>query len=79
MQLGTELRDRKTRLGKVHRRCFAGKEAVDWLLTTSICADAAEALHLLNRMLRRGHIHHVTLDNMVENKSNLHYRFAEDE
>lgn len=42
------------------------------------CSDEGDAVHLLNRMLRRGLMHHCSLNKLMENNGNAYYRFPQD-
>lgn len=42
------------------------------------CSDEGDAVHLLNRMLRRGLMHHCSLNKLTENNANAYYRFPQD-
>lgn len=44
----------------------------------SICSDEVDAVHLLNRMLRRGLMHHHSLNGLMENSPTAYYRFPQD-
>ena len=42
------------------------------------CSDEVDAVHLLNRMLRRGLMHHCSLNKLMENNATAFYRFPQD-
>ncbi|CAM9833106.1 unnamed protein product [Discosporangium mesarthrocarpum] len=50
----------------------------EWCIATAICTDERDAITLLNRMLRRGLLHHCHLSRVVENRSRVFYRFPQD-
>lgn len=43
-----------------------------------VCSDEIDAIHLLNRMLERGLLHHCRLNKLVENSETAYYRFPQD-
>ena len=43
-----------------------------------MCTDDIDAIHLLNRMLERGLLHHCRLNKLVENSDTAYYRFPQD-
>lgn len=42
------------------------------------CSYEVDAVHLLNRMLRRGLMHHCSLNKRMENNATAYYRFPQD-
>lgn len=41
-------------------------------------SDEIDAIHLLNRMMERGLLHHCRLNKLVENSDTAYYRFPQD-
>ncbi|CAM9785040.1 unnamed protein product, partial [Ectocarpus sp. 12 AP-2014] len=68
----------KTMFGGTNKACFSGKSAVDWCLQKDLCSDEIDAIHLLNRMLERGLLHHCRLGKLVEPSDTAYYRFPQD-
>lgn len=49
-----------------------------WCMEREVCTDDIDAVHLLNRMLERGLLHHCRLNKLVENSDTAYYRFPQD-
>jgi small-conductance mechanosensitive channel len=73
---GVAIEDRRYRLS-IHRRCFVGGEAVQWLVARE-GLTRAEARALGERLVERGLAHHV-LDEHGFEDGHLFYRFYADE
>ena len=73
---GVEIADRRHLL-RVHRRCFVGREAVDWMVKDGgMTRD--EALAVGRLLVERGLLHHV-LDEHGFRDGHFYYRFRADE
>jgi len=73
---GVAIEDRR-HLATVYRRCFVGKEAVDWLVRSEeLTRD--EAVAVGQRLIENGTIHHV-LDEHPFRDGRYFYRFRADE
>ncbi|KAF4532333.1 hypothetical protein B566_EDAN003636 [Ephemera danica] len=73
------LRDRKSSSGRVLRRCGAGSELVDWLLSQSpVVHNRSQAVAMWQAMLEEGVIAHVSQEQPFKDKLLL-YRFWQDE
>jgi potassium-dependent mechanosensitive channel len=73
---GLDIEDRRHLLS-VYRRCFVGREAVDWL-THHEGLTRSDAVRLGQALVDRGTIHHV-LDEHPFRDADLFYRFRADE
>jgi small-conductance mechanosensitive channel len=73
---GVALADRRHLLA-VHRRCFVGREAVDWLVRHE-ALSREEAVAVGERLRARGRLRHV-LDEHGFRDGHFFYRFREDE
>jgi small-conductance mechanosensitive channel len=73
---GVDIGDRRHLLTH-YRRCFVGREAVDWLVRTERLTRC-EAVRLGQVLVERGVIHHV-LDEHPFRDADLFYRFRADE
>ena len=51
------IKDRKYHL-KSYKRCFVGKELVDWLVANNEATDREEGLRIGRELLEAGCIHH---------------------
>lgn len=49
-----------------------------WCMEREVCTDDIDVIHLLNRMLERGLLHHCRLNKLVENSDTAYYRFPQD-
>eukprot|EP00903_Cladosiphon_okamuranus_P012466 g11675.t1 len=78
MQSEVPVSDYKTLFGPKMRSCFTGKSAVKWCMEREVCTDDIDAIHLLNRMLEIGLLHHCRLNKLVENSATAYYRFPQD-
>ena len=73
---GIAVADRRHLL-TVYRRCFVGREAVDWM-THALGLTRVEAVELGQLLVERGDVRHV-LDEHGFKDANLFYRFRSDE
>ena len=77
---GLEIKDRKRKLSRTLRRCFVGKELVDWILTnvelTTYNRSAAKELG--QQLLNRGFVQSVSNSKVFED-GNQFYRFSDDQ
>lgn len=62
---------------RVHRQCFLGSDAVQWLLEERLVKTEAEALNLGNRLMQVGLIEHVTGNQPFKNQNQIFYRFVD--
>jgi hypothetical protein len=71
------IKDRKYHL-KSYKRCFVGKELIDWLVANNEATDRQEGLKIGRELLEAGVIHHVCDDHHFKDE-HLFYRFRNDE
>ncbi|CAM9237604.1 unnamed protein product [Chrysoparadoxa australica] len=77
MRNGIEVRDRNG-FRRAYPRCFLGKDAVSWLVSSYRVSTTHEAVLVGRLLLKLGHLSHVTKDQGFENADYL-YRFKADE
>lgn len=72
-----EIRNRSW-MKRIHRDCFIGSEAVDFLVTQGLADHRKQAVEIGKRMMAKKLIRHVT-DSQRFGDSYHYYRFAEDD
>ena len=72
-----EIRNRSW-MKRIHRDCFIGSEAVDFLVTQGLADHRKEAVDIGRKMVARKLVRHVT-DSQKFGDSYHYYRFAEDD
>lgn len=72
-----EIRNRSW-MKRIHRDCFIGSEAVDFLVTQGLADHRKQAVEIGKRMMAKKLIRHVT-DSQKFGDSYHYYRFAEDD
>lgn len=73
---GLDIKTRRYQL-KLHKRCFVGSEAVDWLVK-HLNISRAQAVAIGKKLVHKKIIHHVNDDHSFKD-DHLYYRFYEDE
>ncbi len=72
-----EIRNRSW-MKRIHRDCFIGSEAVDFLVTQGLADHRKQAVEIGRKMVARKLVRHVT-DSQKFGDSYHYYRFAEDD
>jgi hypothetical protein len=72
-----EIRNRSW-MKRVHRDCFIGSEAVDFLVTQGLADNRKQAVEIGRKMVTKKMVRHVT-DSQKFGDSYHYYRFAEDD
>lgn len=78
MRTHIEIRNRSF-MRMVHRDCFVGSDAVDFLVTHGFADSRAFAEEIGRRMMSKGLIRHVRDGSRFRDASHLYYRFADDD
>lgn len=73
----TQVRDRRYHLRK-YKKCFIGRDAVDWLLKMYHVQSRDEAVRAMQILLQNGFIHHVVDEHDFKDQT-LFYRFTFDD
>nr|KAG5702178.1 hypothetical protein BaRGS_033890 [Batillaria attramentaria] len=77
MNQANMIKDRRYHLRK-YRKCFVGRDAVDWLLRMHHAQSRSEAVMAMRCLQEHGMIRHV-VDDHVFKDHNLFYRFTRDD
>ncbi|CAM9869599.1 unnamed protein product [Sphacelaria rigidula] len=75
MKTELKVRDRIHRL-RVYKKCFSGREAVQWMLSNGHATSINEAKRLGNEMMKNGVFEHISNSHLFEDSSVL-YRFSD--
>lgn len=75
LQNNVKIKDRKHRL-KLHKSCFVGRQAVDYLLCYSEDRGRSQAVALGQELMNFGLIYHVTHDRAFQDSPYIFYRFT---
>ena len=78
MRSHIEIRNRSI-MRNVHRDCFLGSDAVDFLVTHGFADSRQKAEEIGRRMMVKKLIRHVSDGNRFRDASHLYYRFIDDD
>ena len=72
---GIERKTRTYRL-RLHKDCFVGSDAVDWLIEKLKIITREEGVAIAESLMHRGFIFHVLKCEPFQDNKNLFYRFS---
>jgi hypothetical protein len=78
MRTHIEIRNRSF-MRRVHRDCFLGSDAVDFLVTHGFADSRDKAEDIGRRMMQKRLIRHVSDGSKFRDASHLYYRFSDDD
>lgn len=67
LRSGIKIKERSSSL-KYYKMCFKGNHAVAWVMANTDVRSEKDAVALLNAMMDKGYLHHVTRSYKIENK-----------